>query len=86
MISAIKWVYYYLNYNPQVGIISAIYGYTIAMKSLMFTDQTLKQITVISAIAGCIVACLTAISWIIRAFAWVFKIVKYLKIKYRNKS
>jgi hypothetical protein len=56
------------------------------MKGLMFTDQTLKQITVISAIAGCIVACLTAISWIIRALAWVFKIVKYLKIKYRNKS
>ena len=85
MLNAIKWGYYYLSYNPQIGIISAIYGYIIAMKGLMLTDQMLKQITIISAIAGCMVACLTAISWIIRAFVWLFKIINYLKIKYRNK-
>lgn len=84
MMSAVKWVYTYLNYNPQVGVISAIYSYLIAMRGLMLTDQMLKQITIISACAGCIVAVLTAISWIIRAFAWAIKIVKYLKVKYRK--
>lgn len=84
MLNTIKWVYSYLGYNPQVGTISAIYGYILAIKGLMLTDQMLKQIAMISAIAGCIVAVLTAISLIIRAIVWSIKAFKYLKIKLKK--
>jgi hypothetical protein len=76
MISNIKWVYNYLNYKPAIGIISAGYSYAMALQV-----QTLESIKFISAVAGCIVACLTAVSWIIKACTWVYNLVNYLKHK-----
>jgi hypothetical protein len=84
--NTLKWVYDYLNYNPHIGMISAIYSYILGVRGVMLNDQTLKEISIVSAVAGCLVACMTAASLLIRGIVGTIKLIKYLKIKYRNKS
>jgi hypothetical protein len=84
MQNTVKYFYYYFNYKPHVGILSAITSYVIAVKGLLLTDETLKLIAAISSCAGCVVVCATALSWIVRAIIWSFKIYCQLKTKHQN--
>ncbi|WP_462266095.1 hypothetical protein [Mucilaginibacter sp.] len=80
----VKYVYNYLNYKPEVGLISAAGSYVIAMKSIMLTDDTLKIVATISACAACVVSCLTAVSWLVRAVVWSAKTWRRFKFKTRK--
>ncbi|WP_460679254.1 hypothetical protein [Mucilaginibacter koreensis] len=84
MTPLIKYIYNYLNYKPEVGILSAVGSYIIAMKSVMLTDEGLKIVATISACAACIVSCLTAMSWLIRAIVWCGKMWTYLKLRIKK--
>jgi hypothetical protein len=84
MSTFIKYIYNYLNYKPEVGILSAAGSYIIAMKSVMLTDDGLKIVATVSACAACIVSCLTAISWLIRTVVWCGKTWKYLRLRMKR--
>lgn len=75
----ITYIYNYLNYKPQVGILSAICSYIIAIKTLVLTDEALKVIGTVSTCAGCVVACLSALSMLIKSFNFLFKLYKLKK-------
>jgi len=83
MQSTIKYLYHYFNYKPQIGILSAITSYLIAVKGLLLTDETLKLVAAISSCAGCVVVCATALSWIVRAILWGIKLYSQFKIKHK---
>ncbi len=74
-----RYLYNYLNYNPQIGIVSAATSYLIAVKTLILTDESLKLIASISTCAGCFVACLSALSMLIRTSNYFLKIYHSLK-------
>jgi hypothetical protein len=79
-----KYIYNYLNYKPEIGILSAAGSYIIAMKSIVLTDGNLKLIASVSACAACVVSCLTAASWLIRTFVWCCKTWKYLRVRLKK--
>lgn len=84
MQNTIKYLYNYFNYKPQIGILSALTSYIIAVKGLLLTDETLKLVAAISSCAGCVVVCATALSWIIKAIIWGIKLYGQLKIKHKK--
>ena len=84
MQNTLKHLYYYFNYKPQIGILSALSSYVIAVKGLLLTDETLKLVAAISSCAGCVVGCATALSWIIKAIIWGAKLYTQFKIKYKK--
>lgn len=81
MQNTIKYLYYYFNYKPHIGIVSALTSYVIAVKGMLLTDETLKMVAAISSCAGCVVGCATALSWIVKAMIWGFKLYGQLKNK-----
>lgn len=84
MQNTIKYLYHYFNYKPHIGILSAVTSYLIAMRGMLLTDETLKLIAAISSCAGCIVGCATALSWLLRAGIWAFKLYHTLKLKFKK--
>jgi len=81
MQNTVKYLYHYFNYKPQIGILSALTSYLIAVKGLLLTDETLKLVAAISSCAGCVVGCATALSWIVRGIIGGIKIYRQFKIK-----
>jgi hypothetical protein len=81
MQNTVKYLYHYFNYKPHVGILSAITSYTIAVKGLLLTDETLKVIAAISSCAGCVVVCASALSWLVKAITWIVKFYYQFKLK-----
>jgi len=84
MQNAVKYLYHYFNYKPQVGILSAITSYLLAVKGLLLTDETLKLVAAISSCAGCVVGCATALSWVVRAIIWTNKLYREYKLKIKK--
>lgn len=84
MNSLAKYIYNYLNYKPEIGILSAAGGYIIAMKTMLLSDDGLKLIATISACAACVVSCLTAASWLIRGIVWCFKTWQLIRLRFKK--
>ena len=84
MHNTIKHLYYYFNYKPHIGIVSALTSYVIAVKGMLLTDETLKMVAAISSCAGCVVGCATALSWIVKAIIWGYKVSGQLKKNIKN--
>lgn len=84
MKEAITYVYNYLSYKPHIGLLSAVTSYLIAIKTVVLTDDILKIIGTISTCAGCIVACLSALSMLVKSATYMIKFYKSLKAKKRS--
>lgn len=81
MKETIAYIYNYLNYKPELGILSALGSYMIAAKTSMLTDESLKLIGTVSTCAGCLVACLSALSMLVKTILYISKTYQSLKTK-----
>ncbi|MDT3405092.1 hypothetical protein [Mucilaginibacter terrae] len=79
MREVITYVYNYLNYKPELGILSALSSYLIAVKVPMQTDELLKLIGTVSTCAGCLVACLSALSMLVKTILYLTKTYQSFK-------
>jgi len=67
------WVYNYLTWKPESGAVCGGFGYILAVEIPALTDQTLKTIATLSAVATCLISCITLLSLLIKCGFWCQK-------------
>ena len=78
------WVYNYLTWKPENGAVCGGLGYILAIKTPAISDATMKTIATLSAIATCLISCITLLSLLIKCCFWCHKTVTVLIVKFKK--
>lgn len=80
----IIWVYRYFTWKPESGLVCGGAGYLLALKTIALTDHTLKVVAAISAVATCLISCITLLSLLIKCILWCRKTAGELMVKLKK--